>query len=735
MRVDGFMFQVGIEIDPPLQFRKIIVCVTSLNYCETLVPKLLFHRVGLSGISPFDEAMTRVAKGHPIKIVSPYIGLRYLQRLVGLSSSWSLISDLEAWLSSLSGPQRTLTTKFIGQNCEQIRHFPAIHAKTVIGSATAYLGSANLTAAGVLMRTELGVFVDEPEMVLDLHSWFDALWHATSAPVMTEVLAYAQELDEQSRQHRSVVVPQPLSFGGERVRARLAQLSEGTPTTGLEPFLPELLGAGGLGQNAEVSKSKPTFFDVGEPGVAVVLAAGQLLAASSSIEVFATPASLPERRPLLEDLDVAVLRLIEKLARFGFTLQDLVRHARNAGLPFRTVVVYGELARYCGNLPRSVFSLDTVNRLTYSKGIFRQSTALDLASSLTPHDAFLESLIEYLSFSEARGFVDLTLTGISTRKAWTRRWSNDLKEAGVIVEDTAATKATIGTYRLSKKFEWVRRWRLFERAHRAWEKKLKASQGGAPLSNVVALATGKQGQAGGATLEYAESAGAYREPAPTARQDLSVSVYTRTPVQKALPPIVATTLSPSSRTAKDRLDDSAAHGYFRYRADLVYLQLFKMLANSNNLFQVHRNYPDVVRRISTITREPGEFIRLVLEGGSPHLPAAATVVATGEGCEVTPYLPWVAVYPRTSAFVIRTLSKEKHKQIHPWEVGPPAVPPLPLKRSTLRAPATVSPEPVAKLMAHRFPTGASANYGQAAKVEDAAAYMQRVASIFMSPRS
>ena len=728
---------MGIEIDPDFHFREIIACVTSLNYFETLVPKLLFHRVGLSGISPFDEAMTRVAKGHPIKIVSPYIGLRYLLRLVGLSSSWSLISDLEAWLSSLSGPERTLTTQFIGQNCERIRHFPAIHAKTVIGSATAYLGSANLTSAGVLMRTELGLLVDDPEMVLDLHSWFDALWHATSAPDMAEVLAYAQELDEQSRQHRGMVTPQPLSFGGERVRARLAQLAAGSLASGCELLIPELPGPADFDEQVKGLKSQPALLEKGERKRvgAVVLAEVQPLAASGSFEVLVAPTYLPERRLLPEDFDVAVPRLIEKLIRFGFTLQDFVRQAQKAGFPFRTVFAYRELARYCGHLPRSVFALDTVNRLVYSNGLFRQSTASTLAASLAPHDAFLESLIEHLSFTEARGLDSRTLARISPRKAWTRRWANDLKEAGVIVEELAATNTTQGTYRLSKKFEWVRRWRLFERAQRAWEKKLKATRGGAPLSKVVALATGTQGLAGGATLELAASVGSRQWPDPAGSQSPAISVYARTPVQKALPPIVETTVSASIRTTRDSFDNSAAHVYLRSRADLVYLPLFKMLANSNNLFQIHRNYPDVVRRISNVTRESAEFVRLVLEAGSHHLPAAATVVATGEGCEVTPYLPWVGVYPRTSAFVIRTLSKEKHKQIHPWEVGPPAVPPLPLKRSTLRAPATVSPEPVAKLMAHRFPAGASADYGQAAKVEDAAAYMQRVASIFMSPGS
>lgn len=165
--------------------------------------KLLFHRVGLAEISPFDEAITSIAKGSHVKIVSPYIGLGYFQRLIALSPGWRLITDIEAWLSSLESQERIRSTQFIQNNYERIHHFRDIHAKTVIGCATAYLGSANLTSKGIQARTEMGILVDELEMIADLNSWFDELWQATSIPVMAEVLAYSHGIDSDSREKNS----------------------------------------------------------------------------------------------------------------------------------------------------------------------------------------------------------------------------------------------------------------------------------------------------------------------------------------------------------------------------------------------------------------------------------------------------------------------------------------------------------------------------------------------------
>jgi hypothetical protein len=93
---------------------------------------LLYHAAaGCGETSPFDDAVLRVSQGSDIKIVSPYIGLRYLQRLIDVSTNWSLVSDIEAWLSSLSVSERDKTLDFIHSHLEKIHHFPAIHAKTL----------------------------------------------------------------------------------------------------------------------------------------------------------------------------------------------------------------------------------------------------------------------------------------------------------------------------------------------------------------------------------------------------------------------------------------------------------------------------------------------------------------------------------------------------------------------------------------------------------------------------
>jgi len=74
------------------------------------VTKLLYHYSSNQvATSPFDEAILMVASRQAIKVVSPYIGLNYLQRLVRMSTGWSLISDVEAWLSSLTVDERRRT--------------------------------------------------------------------------------------------------------------------------------------------------------------------------------------------------------------------------------------------------------------------------------------------------------------------------------------------------------------------------------------------------------------------------------------------------------------------------------------------------------------------------------------------------------------------------------------------------------------------------------------------------
>jgi hypothetical protein len=133
--------------------------------------RLVYHNLsGISGqSSPFDEAILEVANSNAVSIVSPYIGVDYLQRIIQVSDGWRLISDVEAWLSSLSMRARSKAWLFIRENLDSIHHCSAIHAKVVISQQLAMFGSANLTNTGILGRTEMGILIDNPSMVAELN--------------------------------------------------------------------------------------------------------------------------------------------------------------------------------------------------------------------------------------------------------------------------------------------------------------------------------------------------------------------------------------------------------------------------------------------------------------------------------------------------------------------------------------------------------------------------------------
>ena len=165
---------------------------------------LVYHAINTSDqISPFDDAILRVAQTGSVKIVSPYIGLAYLKRIIDFSSDWMLISDIEAWLASLSARDRLMATAFIGKNKAHIHHVPSIHAKTVIGEHLAFLGSANLTTTGVLARSD--------------------------SPRIEEVQALTRWLDgEESRSTTGKPAP-PLSSVSRKVSAILSSVEDVRP--------------------------------------------------------------------------------------------------------------------------------------------------------------------------------------------------------------------------------------------------------------------------------------------------------------------------------------------------------------------------------------------------------------------------------------------------------------------------------------------------------------------------
>ena len=662
-------------------------------YCEYIMTKLLFHRIGLTGTSPFDEAIVSVAKGNPIKVVSPYIGLRYFQRLVELSSDWHLISDVEAWLSSLAKQERMLSTQFILDNCERIHHFPAIHAKMVIGHAAAYLGSANLTSAGIQTRTEMGVLVDEPVMIADLHSWFNELWQATSMPVMAEVLAYSHGLDSESHQKISNSALKSLSFDGEQVRARLMRLSD-TPSGAVKP--------------AVVSKS------------------------------------LGIERNLFRDLEDEVRMLIEKLANSGFTFKELLGHIRKGRVASRTCAVYLELIRYCGNLPRSVFSPDTVNRLIYKNGCFRQSTASAVETSLSQHDMFLVMLIAWLSFADATGVQGQLETHSSIRLVWIRRWLYDLNQSGLLIEHIATVKDSFVSYQLNEKFEWTGRWRLFEQAHQAWNIKLKSYRGLATLSKAM-TGDAERSRTGINIEESPDKPVDPIEISQTLSRGLGQSVYVRTHMEKRLPPNMATTVSPSRRlspvkedyltisfngtknTIKQKI--SLPINSINYRADSIYCALFRRLAKSEYPGVIKLTYSKLIHNLAKHLGEPFDFVFQVLQGKIESLPTVARIVILKDGCSISALLNDIPTYPRTSAFLRTTLGKGKRNPTQLLNVQTKLKVELP-ERPTVSVKSNLSTASENRLMAHSMPEGKNEIPLQAQRLDEVTEYMQRVASIF-----
>lgn len=80
---------------------------------------LLYHSTP-SAISPFDEAVLKVAQSGDLRIVSPYIGVAYLERIIGFGNEWRLVSDVQEWLASLSVRARPRAWQFIRENIHLI---------------------------------------------------------------------------------------------------------------------------------------------------------------------------------------------------------------------------------------------------------------------------------------------------------------------------------------------------------------------------------------------------------------------------------------------------------------------------------------------------------------------------------------------------------------------------------------------------------------------------------------
>lgn len=400
-----------------------------------IVNRLIYHSPS-SKTSPFDESAVQVARSGSIRIVSPYIGVGYLERLIAIADGWHLVTDVEAWLSSLSFHARPRAWRFIRNNLELIHHCPSIHAKLVLSECLAMFGSANLTRSGILGRTELGILLDDLAMVDELQVWFSALWDQTAPPIVDETSAFIQWLDKDTRQNPLLRQKAALSSETQKIRAKLAVLPPPEPVEDASNDAPLDLAA-------------------------------------------VVQAILVEEQKHYESLDQALSAMLDALAVPGFTLSEAIRVIQDGFPDGRYREIYFGVLRHTANHVRSVFGEDTINRLILTNGRFVQSTKDSISTALDRFDRFLSYLISHLTFDEpmelpGEGKIERE-TGMAGRDQVLL--VSELLDSGLLqMEDLPGN---LPLYFLDLDFKWEGRYKLFYRAHQAWialERRPRAAQ-------------------------------------------------------------------------------------------------------------------------------------------------------------------------------------------------------------------------------------------------------------------
>ena len=270
-----------------------------------------------------------------------------------------------------------------------------------------------MTMTGVLNRTELGIYIEEFDLLEELHQWFDDLWEKTSSPLINEVLFLCQEIDKQA-----------------------------TAISEHQTKLPQL--------TSDAQKIHAQLSNKWQDGI---------------------PALEPGKNRFHLDLEHATKAMIEALANKGFTLKESFHHLLQFDSSIKIRAVYFELLTYCAALPRSVFSPETENRLLYSSGIYFQSNLEALKKALKPYDVYLTALIESLKFNEARPLPDKNhLQQITNLKLSNQKHAaNGLLDSGLLIEEK-------NLYLLNSNFKWTSRFKLFELSHAAWQESIKQIQ-------------------------------------------------------------------------------------------------------------------------------------------------------------------------------------------------------------------------------------------------------------------
>jgi len=396
--------------------------------------RLVYHSLSNHPVdSPFDGAILSIARSGPLSLVSPYIDVTYLARLVASVNEWRLLSDVQEWLSSLSLMARPPAWQFIRENVARIHHCPSIHAKVVIGCQSAIIGSANLTRSGVLRRHEMAVVVDDQPLVAELRTWFETLWQETAQPSIDEADAFVQWLDEVAAKGTTERQRFVLSSPARRVRARLVEEARE--------------------QDASPSL-EPVTFDLTEAAKNVVV----------------------DLQDHYESIDAAVRAMLDGWRRSTLTLSEAVPKVRQAFPRARVREIYLLLIQHCANHPRSVFVAGTENRLVLKDGQFLMASRDDVLSAVLPYDAFLCYLIQSLTFASARPLSTETVVEAATRFAGAIQvvLIAELLAAGfLVIEDVPGE---LPRYALQPNFDWDGRYLLFPRSASVWQARKASAQ-------------------------------------------------------------------------------------------------------------------------------------------------------------------------------------------------------------------------------------------------------------------
>ena len=404
--------------------------------------------------SPFDRAIVQVVQGQNVSIVSPYIGLEYLHRLIGLSASWRLISDVLEWLSATPVRERGAVYEFLKTHYGLVHHYPAIHAKAVVSRVGAYTGSANLTDAGVLRRTEFGVLLTDPCQVSEVQQWFDDIWGQTSPPPLQSVQELIAELNQISHVAADFadLKATQLESGARRVRAKLVKILGHEPVA-ISARGAQSLSSGSLASAPATSAADKTAVTVLQTPSTEPSKKTQLISPPPSSSI-ATPTPL---QPSSFDLDAEIEAYVGRNAVQGFSFEQLHETMRSKSPALTRRETYFAILESCASHPRTLFSADAVNRLVYQDGRFVQSSKELLSAALKPLDDMVAAFIDDLSFDEpiatsgTTGKHEMVLAG--------------MKQAGFVVE--------VGDgLQLAHDALWSPRLKLLERAHIRWANRL-----------------------------------------------------------------------------------------------------------------------------------------------------------------------------------------------------------------------------------------------------------------------